>query len=491
MRQRSVLGRVWAGAVLAGCLLSATAGHAAPPEPRRPAPSPAVPAAPDPVFETARAVFERLSEADRKSIQDSLVWTGDFSAAPTGSFGRRTYEGIVSYQRRIGQAPTGSLDPASIAALAAAAGRSRAAAGFATTVDALTGIAIGVPGTLLTRRSTNPNGGARWQNRDGRATLDLRAMPGGEPELRDLFERTIADGPPGRVVSYKLLRPDWFVVSGETAAGKFYTRYALGAAGIRAFSFSYDKTLAAEHDRITIAVANSFVPFPSAGVTAPPPGSEAKAAPPGEPATPKPAAAQMSSGLVVGLRRVLTGAPPEGCAAVQVAGVRARLIRSDAARGLALFDIPTRATAGVALADRDLAPDDEAAVIFASADEGGRTVAAPARVSAAHAIVAPLQRGAAGGPILDRTGALAGILGMPAGATRMVAGLSLPAASPFATTAEIRAFLGPDIPAAARSTEPRRLGTIAAEIAPAIVSLACSDVAPAPSSPPGRAGALR
>ena len=59
-----------------------------------------------------------------------------------------------------------------------------------------------------------------------------------------------------------MLRPDFFVVAGETASGKFYTRYGSGTEGLRGFSIGYDKTVAPQFDRLVVAIANSFTPFP-------------------------------------------------------------------------------------------------------------------------------------------------------------------------------------------------------------------------------------
>ncbi len=83
---------------------------------------------------------------------------------------------------------------------------------------------------MLPKRDVNPNGGSRWQSPDGKITLDTRAFKDGETDLPALYERNLAIQSPGRQVAYKVLRPDFFVVSGETATGKFYTRYAAAPA---------------------------------------------------------------------------------------------------------------------------------------------------------------------------------------------------------------------------------------------------------------------
>ena len=60
-------------------------------------PSPSV----DPVYDSQKAAFETLSEADRKAIQDSLIWNGHYLGVVDGVFGKRTRDAIVAYQTSV------------------------------------------------------------------------------------------------------------------------------------------------------------------------------------------------------------------------------------------------------------------------------------------------------------------------------------------------------------------------------------------------------
>ncbi|HEX8665693.1 MAG TPA: peptidoglycan-binding domain-containing protein, partial [Beijerinckiaceae bacterium] len=306
---------------------------------------PAAPAAgqTDAAYEAAKAAFEALPEADRKAIQEALVWTGDHTGVTTGGFGRRTFEAIQAWQKRGGAAkPDGILDAKARAALQAAAKKARDGAKFAVLTDPKTGVAIGVPQAVLPKRDQNPNGGSRWQSQDKKITLDTRAYPAGETDLPALYERNLAIQSPGRQVSYKVLRPDFFVVSGETQTGKFYTRYGLGPGGaIRGFSLGYDKAVAKDFDRAVIAIANSFSPFPeavgmaasAAGGPAPMPPSRPVAVEPPRPAGP------IATGQMVGPRAVLTSAAVEACPDLRAGKAKARLAKADKALGLALLEL--------------------------------------------------------------------------------------------------------------------------------------------------------
>jgi peptidoglycan hydrolase-like protein with peptidoglycan-binding domain len=426
-------------------------------------------AKPDPVYDAAKAAFEALPEPDRKAVQDALVWSGDYNAAAGGTFGRRTYDAIIAYQRRAKLPPTGILDPKARGDLVAAAKRARAAAKFAVAVDPKTGVEIGVPAAVFVKRDVNPNGGTRWQSADGKITLDTRAIPAAETDLNTLYERNLAIQAPGRQVTYKLLRPDFFVVSGETATGKFYTRYAAGPGGLRGFSLGYDKAVAKEFDRTLIAIANSFAPFPSAESAVASP-----AVPPARPAVIA-TAAPLATGIVVAPGRVLTSAAVESCATLRVAQAPARLLKSDKAAGLALVQADA-ALRPASLAVASAPAQDEDAMVLSFAVTGGEQalVATPASMRGSR-LVAPLQPGAAGAPAFDRSGALLGVAGALVARPRMIAGIVPPLSHPAVPATSVATFLadnGVALPNASAGP-PRSAGDVGATFGPAVVAIDC------------------
>jgi len=447
----------------------------------QPAPPPARPAAPpQAAFEAARAAFARLPEAERRAIQDALVWTGDYSAAASGGFGPLTFRAILAYQRRARLAPGGVLDAQERAGLQAAARRGREALDFSVVTDRATGIRIGVPARTLSKRGQNPNGGARWQSADGRITLDTRAIPAGESDLGGLYERNLAIQTPGRQVTYTVLRGDFFVITGETATGKFYTRYAAGPSGLRGFSLGYDKGLAKEFDRTVVAIANSFEPFPS--VTAAP----ADAAPPPPPPPPaRPAAIQpprsaglIATGLAVSPRKILTTAAVEACPALRVGPAPARLAHADKTTGLALLEINAEAPVSAAgLRTGPVTPGTAMVVLaFQQAGQTSSLVVAPGDAESNRSLFAPLQPGAGGAPAFDRSGALAGLVGPMPDATRRVAGIVPPTRYRMVPAPEVARFLegaGVTIPSASPAPE-RTAGEIAFVSGPAVVAVECS-----------------
>ena len=477
---------------LVGLLAALLAAGLAPPVSAQAAKPPG-PAAPDPAFEVAKTAFEALPEAERRALQDALVWTGDYNSVLAGTFGRRTFEALGAYQARSGGGDP--LAPAARARILAAGEAARTAARFTVRTDPGSGALLGVPERLLTKRSPLAGplpGGARWQSADGRVTLESRAYPPGATDLDALFERATAPNPE-RKVTYKLKRPDFIVVTAETAGGRSYVRYAAGPRGVRGFALGYDRALAGEVDRLVIAIANSFVPFPEAvppGVTAAaapaasPIGAQAAkaAAPPAiAPAVPalaapkpaQPAARLAGTGLVVAESRVLTAAAAvEGCAP-RLGGSPAKVLRSDPASGLALLEasglpVPVPLTLRV-----DPVAAEESLVVLAVTADG--PALAPA-TAGPDGIVAPLQPGAAGAPVFDRAGRLAGLVARYPSAPRLIAGVVPPLAVPLAAGAPLRDFLAASGitareggPGGAVST-----GAVAGTVRPGLVSVSCT-----------------
>ena len=91
-----------------------------------------------------------------------------------------------------------------------------------------------------------------------------------DADLGALYARLSA-ATPTRKIAYKAIKPDaFFVVSGQEGPVKFYTRFDKNPTAnppIRGFTFAYPASQTATLDRVAIAIANSFEPFPESAVT--------------------------------------------------------------------------------------------------------------------------------------------------------------------------------------------------------------------------------
>lgn len=468
-------------ALAAGLAALAMRAEAQIPRPSTPTAKPKpTTAAPDPVYEAARSAFDGLAEPLRKGIQDALVWTGDYNAVTAGTFGRRTYDGILAFQARIRAEPTGILTPPQRAALDAAGEAGRRLARFKVQADAASGTVIGVPERLVPNRNAQP-GGTRWQSLDGRITLDTKSFAAGETDLDGLFERAIAGGPERRI-TYKLKKPDFIVVTGETANGRSYLRYAKSEAGIRGFSIGYAKPLAGEVDKLVIAIANSFIPFPENAVTASGRPSGTVASLPVSAATQNEPVRPAATGLILAPGRVLTSAAAlEGCQTPRIAATSARIAARDLDSGLALLEFDPRpvpnSPASVPGLRSEPLQSAEALVVLGAEAKGAASVA-PAVVGTEGAepprVFAPLQPGAGGAPVLDRSGRLAGLIMRFPEAPRLVAGVMPPSSYALVPGSAVARFLADR--GITVSTRPRHAVTLGAAAGPfisAVTAIEC------------------
>lgn len=425
---------------LAGMPLAGAQAQSQPPAPA---------AAPNPQLAAAQASFDSLPEAERKAIQTDLIWTGHFNGAVSGSYGPLTFRAINALKAPARGAPDGMLNPAERRALAQAAQAARDVAGFRLVADDKTGVRIGIPTKILPKRDISPTG-SRWQSEDGKVTLDTSATLPGEP-LEAVFEKATAPTPnnPGRKITYKLLRPEFFVVTGETPTGKFYRRTAAGPSGLRGFSIGYDKALSSSIDKLVIAIATSFEPFPTGPLPAASAVASATSLPAAVPAAttvPPRVTERYGVGLAVADRVVVTAAAAvDGCRSLRVSG-RAAKMRGSPEGGLALLDVeggPAFAVPGL----RAEAPAErENLVLVAFGEEGGKraAVALPGqgvRIGAGIAVFAPLQPGQAGAPVFDRQGRPAGVVTSNPSDKVLIAGVAPQRSYAVADSVGLQGFL--------------------------------------------------
>ena len=423
------------------------------------APAPAAPtAAADPQFEQQKAAFEALSEPDRRAIQDGLMWTGHYLGVVDGAFGKRTRDSIVAWQTAVKAPANGVVTTAQLAVLKASAAKAAGAVGFLVVLDERSGIRIGWPTKLLDKRAA---GGARIMKADGSITLDLASVSGAAADLPAMYAKLIADAP-GRRIAVKLIRPDFFVASGEEAGQKFYARFAKSPAGLaRGFTLTYPAADAG-FDRIALAVANSFQPFPEGAAAATPATAAVTPAAPPPPVKPPAPVVTGSTGLVIGDHRVIS-AIAAGCASPSIGGKAAKILREDKDSGLSLLEYD-----GAAHGETTFAPPSGDLVVL-SASGGGIEVADASLIG--DRLLAALPAGSDGSPAFDRSGALAALVGRSP-PPKLIAGVAVQAPHPLIDSAAIQRFLSaPDAPPA--TAPPMSSGELAAARRSLVVAISC------------------
>lgn len=441
---------------------------------------------PSPQMAAAQAGFEALPEAERKAIQNDLIWAGQFNGAVSGSYGPLTFRAINAFKGTRGPAD-GLLPPAERAALAKAAQAARDAAGFKVLADDKTGVQIGIPQKLLPKRDVTPSGGSRWQSADEKVTLDTSTTPPGGDDLAAIFEKAITVSPNSpRKITYKLLRPDFFVVTGETPTGRFYRRLSAGPQGLRGFSIGYDKALAPTVDKLVIAIAASFEPFPTGAVPAQPSAVAGTAASSSSGLSSLLAPAARSNeryGVALALNErvaLSVAAAVDNCRALRVGNRNAKLRLKDDASGLVLLDLEGTGVAKPPGLRSEAAGASEALVLVAFGNDAGKRVAVAlpgqgVQAGGKPALKAPLQPGQAGAPAFDRQGRIVGIVTDNPSDKILIAGVAPQRSYAFADAAAIQSVLGKAgvaLPAAAAGAE-LSTGAVVERVSGAVQPIVC------------------
>ena len=112
------------------------------------------------------ASYTAIPLNERISIQNDLIWTGDYNGIVSGDFGERAIAAVKAFQKRNGGKETGVLNQPERATLAAAAKPKQDQVGWRMTDDPATGARIGVPGKLVPQQSQIV-GGTRWASARG------------------------------------------------------------------------------------------------------------------------------------------------------------------------------------------------------------------------------------------------------------------------------------------------------------------------------------
>lgn len=400
-----------------------------------PAPEPEVTALPpDPVVaepepepeetpEQARAAEAALTADDRRALQTALQWFGHYASAIDGAFGPGTRKSMAAWQQAQGAEPTGVLTTAQRAALLAAHAEEQAALGLQVITEPESGIEIALPTALVEFDRYAPPFVQYRAKGDSGVKVVLISEPGDQAALFGLYDllQTLEDVP----LEGERSRSDTaFTIDAANGAVASHTHAELSRGMIKGYMLVWRPQ---DGDRIARVRAAMEASFRSVSDRTLDPGLV-------------PLSAETRAGLLQGLevrKPVLSRSGfyvgPEGEVVTTLEAVggcnritldlrtEAEVVVSDAASGIALLKPKKRlsppgvaelrggaprpgevAVSGYSYEDRLPAP----ALTFGTLDEarGLDGEAALARLTLATL------PGDAGGPVLDATGAVLGML---------------------------------------------------------------------------------
>ncbi|WP_200170532.1 serine protease [Afifella marina] len=372
-------------------------------------------------YTTSRTWFRSLDQDDRLVLQFSLMFTDKYVALADGLFGRRTYEAIISFQTRHGLPRDGILSPPERESLVSEAAALWAITGFRFIDDAATGLTLGVP-TALLRPAGSTSRGSRWESPNGAVELETVSIPVDETSYTVLFDRLTTEKAT-RHVGYSTIKPSFFIISGTTHGKVFYTRFQRDRFETRGFSLAWTPEVDAVFSPLAIAMSNSLS-VSDTRITNSPRASPAQpvTSPRIAPNTPEPHQG-FGSGFFVDASHVVTaGHVVEGCGSIEIVGYgKASLLRTDATNDLAVLQSRGRSGASAKLRRGPVRLGEEIVALgypltIAMADTltvTGGNVNALSGLGGDSRILrisAPIQPGNSGGPLVDRSGNIVGLV---------------------------------------------------------------------------------
>lgn len=390
-----------------------------------PAPTPEPEPQPEPADETpaeAQRSERALSRDEKKDLQIMLQWAGFYTAAIDGSFGRGTRNSMAAWQEANNFEKTGILTTLQRVALKKQYNAVLEGLGLQTVRDAQAGIEMTLPTDVVAFDRYEPPFAQYTSIGDVDARVLLISQPGDQDTLFGLYEimQTLEivplDGPRERGKSS-------FTLVGENARMISYTEAKLENGEIKGFTLIWPSGDEERRRRLLAEMRSSFARMP--GVLSASAGD----------------ASQQSIDMISGLQIrkpkltgsgffvntggtvVTTSAAVQSCSRITLDGdTDAQVITDDSARGVAFLK-PGAALAPLAVANFASAPARLQSEVAVAGYSFGGVLSAPSMSFGTLADVRGLQgeqninrlalrarAGDAGGPVLDRTGAVIGML---------------------------------------------------------------------------------
>lgn len=289
-----------------------------------PAPKAKAPAA-APAKQAPADTAKAMPVAERTAIQSDLAWLGLYNGLIDGEVSDRMVTAIKTFQKDRGGKQTGVLNPQERTTLASGARTKQTQSGWKISVDPVNGIRLGLPAKLVPQQSSGASG-AKWASAQGQIQIETWRDRGAGLTLAAAVEREAKQ--PNRKVQYRVVKPDFFVLSGLQGLKKFYIRGQIRGSEVRGLTILYDQATEGTMDPLVILMSSAFTPFPAAGAQAgaPPPRKKV----------------EYATGVVIGSEGfILTDRQAvDGCQSIVIAGHgNADRVAEDKDRDLALLRI--------------------------------------------------------------------------------------------------------------------------------------------------------
>jgi serine protease Do len=400
-------------------------------------------------FRNAEQAFNQVSVETRLQLQVLLTGAGYWAAVPNVSFSRRLNEAILQFQNENGFAPTGALDDVQFRRLQDRAMPMFNLWGFRAVSHPQKGKILWVPfGFGLA--PVRDKWGLAWEEPRSRVKVAYSQLQ--NASHAGLYEKLLTGiRNENGIIHYKTIKNDFFAISSSSATGiDSYTRFHRDGNDLLGFSLWWRNSETQLHvERVATLMSGSFwssmtgAPFPAIPATARQPESAAArpaVKPEQEPVAPPSDAKRSSSsgtGFFVTVEgHVLTNAHVvDRCTSIEVTADKGalasgRLLVRDSTNDLALIKLdqkPPKTLAfktGIRLGEPVAAFGFPLASLLASSGNftlGNVTaLAGIGDDSRFLQVSAPVQPGNSGGPLLDQSGNLVGVVTGKLNASKMM-----------------------------------------------------------------------
>lgn len=394
-----------------------------------------------PGYQQAEQSFSQLTVDERIKLQVLLTANGYWPAVPNVNFSNRLLEAISNYQRDYGRIPNGAVDADLFGQVLSSAMPLLQTWNLRAIPHPTRGHPIWVPLGLglVAKRDGN---GIAWSDPQGRTSLAYSYFGGTTliTNYQSVLDKVLSEG--GRI-HYKILKPDFFVVSMSTANGlDAYIRFHEDGRGVLGFFLFWKSSETHLHmERVATLISGSFwstmtgAPFTEPPTMTPPPQETVAVARPAEPKAPAPNPKSESdekgpssgTGFFVSREgHVLTNAHVvDRCSSINVKAdngdvVSGRVLAKDSTNDLAILRTALRPSKvagvrlGIRLGEGVAAFGFPLTTLLSSSGNftlGNVTALSGLKDDSRYLqISAPVQPGNSGGPLFDQNGNVVGVV---------------------------------------------------------------------------------
>ena len=409
----------------------------------------------DPYFRPAQEAYLSLQQDTRLWLQLFLTSAGHWPAVPNVGYSRRLFDATKVFQLSRGEAPTGILTKAQVERMVHSASSVLDGWRLRWVPHPARGRQLWIPmGLDLNVNRTDL--GVEMREPRNRFRLKFNYIPAAD--VRTTYEALLREMVgSGDNINFKVLRKDFFVITGNQGRYSRYVRYHTDGDGILGFDMGWsDDDAPVYGNRLVTVISGSLwasmtgAPFPSTPrasypwevrepevASLPSPKPPPPATPPASAEAPKSAGSTGSGFFVSKAGHILTNAHVvDGCSSITAKadgglGVPAQVLARDTVNDLAVLKVAGPVEKTLTLRTSVRLGEGVAAFGFPHSDLltttgnftlGNVTALAGLKDDSRYLqISAPVQSGNSGGPLLDNSGAVVGVVSSKLNAVRVMA----------------------------------------------------------------------